>query len=93
MDPEQDYCLAPGVRIGRSRYRYDFRRFFDDYMQEQGAGRVTAHTMRRTFASLHASAGTPLYHIAKWLGDDITTTQNHYAHLAPDNGIFEWGIG
>jgi integrase len=90
---DQDYCIAPGTRRGRADYRYDFRRPFEEYMEEQKAEWVTPHTMRRTFASLHASAGTPLYHIAKWLGDDIGTTQKHYAHLAPDNGVFERGIG
>ncbi len=91
--PEQDYMLAPGVRRNRYIYRYDFRRPFEDYMVKHDCDWVTIHTMRRTFASLAASSGTPLYHIAKWLGDDIQTTQRHYAHLAPDGGLLDKAIG
>lgn len=92
LNPENDYCLAPGKRRGSSRYRYDFRRFFDDYMESQKCGWVTAHTMRRTFASIQATRGTSIYLISKWLGDDVKTAQRHYGHLIPEHKAFEKGI-
>lgn len=92
LDPAADYCLAPGKRQGRSRYRYDFRRFFEDYMKAQACPWVTAHTMRRTFASIQATKGTSIYIIATWLGDDIETTRKHYGHLAPAHATLEKGL-
>jgi integrase len=45
--------------------------------------RMTFHDTRRTFASLHATAGTSIYKISKWLGDDVDVVQRHYGHLSP----------
>lgn len=92
LDRDDDYCLAPGKRRGRSRYRYDFRRFFDEYMAARKCPWVTAHTMRRTFGSIQASKGTSIYIIAQWLGDDIETTRKHYGHLIPAHKVLEKGL-
>ncbi len=47
--------------------------------------RVVFHTLRHTFASWLAQAGTPLYTLAQLMGhSDIKMTQR-YSHLAPDN--------
>jgi len=92
INPKADYCLAPGVRRRKNRYRYDIRRPFEDYMEKQECSWVTMHTMRRTFASILASRGTSIYFIAKWLGDDVETTTNHYAHLAPAHDHLEKGL-
>jgi integrase len=82
------------------KYRYDFRRPFKDYIKSYGEGRrlgiekldakedlswITPHIMRHTFASLHAIAGTSIYKIALWLGDDVRTVQKHYAKLSPSD--------
>lgn len=75
------YLLQPNVEHGASKYRYDIRAPFEDYMEDQKMPWVMQHTMRRTFASLLAQAGVSLYKIARWLGDTIETTEKHYAHL------------
>ncbi len=77
------YMLYPEKRVGgRHRYRYDFKRKFYNYLRRKNV-RMTFHDCRRTFASLHASAGTSIYKIAKWLGDDVGVVQRHYGHLEP----------
>lgn len=50
---------------------------------------VTPHIMRHTYASLLVSAGESIYKVAVWMGDDVQTVQDHYGHLAPDNGGIE----
>ena len=88
-----DYMLAPNVRRGRAIYRYDIRRPFKDFVTSQGCKWLTIHDMRRTFASLLASSGkVSIHEIARWIGDDIRTTENHYAHLIPDQGRFQAAI-
>lgn len=95
------YMFRPNV-ISKStnrtwRYRTDFAKAFDGHMERLGLGHVTFHDLRRTFASLHASAGTPLYHICKWLGDDPAVVERVYAHLIPNdrriNGPWEAARG
>lgn len=47
--------------------------------------RVVFHTLRHTFASWLAQAGTPIYTLAQLMGHaDMKMTQR-YSHLAPDN--------
>ena len=90
------YMLAPEVPHGQGewcRYRYDFRKPFDSYLEAysktlkpvQDLSWVTPHIMRHTFASLHAIAGTSIYKIAKWLGDGVEVVQRHYAKLSPSD--------
>ena len=82
------YMLRPEILPNPAstyRYRTDFARGFNAYMDRLGLGHVTFHDLRRTFASLHASRGTPLYHICKWLGDDISVVEKTYAHLLPND--------
>jgi site-specific recombinase XerD len=67
------------------RYRYDFRRPFQEYMEAQGCPWVTPHIMRHTFASLLASKGRSIFKIAMWLGDDVKTVHKHYAKLSPND--------
>lgn len=81
--PPEQFALKPEVKHGKSRYRYDFRRPFMDYVRSKGLGWVTPHVCRHSFASLLASEGVSIYKIAKWLGDDVRVTQDHYAHLLP----------
>jgi integrase len=78
-----DYMLEPKVVRGKSRYRWDFRRPFEEYMESQGMRWVTTHVTRKTFGSLLASAGVSFLKISAWLGDDIRTTINNYAYLQP----------
>lgn len=85
----QPFMIAPEVKQGKSIYRYEFRKKFTNYMKSQGHEWITPHTMRHTFASLLVTAGESIYKVAVWLGDEVKTVQDHYGHLAPDEGGIE----
>jgi integrase len=85
----EPFMLAPKVVHGKNRYRYDFSRPFREHVTEQGLPWVTPHTMRRTFASLLASAGVSLYKISRWLGDDPRVVDRRYANLIPNDPDIE----
>ena len=85
------YMLAPWkTEKGVGRYRYDFRRPFEDHiakvseMSGKDLSWVTIQTMRHTFASLRIQKGANIYKVAKWLGDGVQVVENHYGHLAPN---------
>lgn len=86
------YMLAPDVKKGRSLYRYDFKRPFEQYMESMGCPWVTPHVMRHTFASLLASAGVSIYKIAQWMGDGVGVVERHYAKLLPNDSTIELGF-
>jgi integrase len=53
-------------------------------LKTAGLRHLRVHSLRATFASLLASAGVPMFHVAKLLGHaDVATTERHYAALAP----------
>ncbi|MCC7519885.1 MAG: tyrosine-type recombinase/integrase [Verrucomicrobiae bacterium] len=79
---EYDFALMPGVSYGKAKYRYDFRKPFDDYLKTKACQWVTPHVMRHSFASILASAGVSIFKVAQWLGDDVRVVQRHYAKLA-----------
>ena len=83
------FMLQPDVQKGEARYRYDFRRPFENHMVALEFDWVTPHVMRHSFASLLAINGVSLFKIAKWLGDTLRTTEKHYAHLAPEDNEIE----
>lgn len=85
--PGSPYLLRPDKLPGKVsrakgtkawRYRFDPRRSFNSLCVEAGLDWVHIHTMRHTFATLHAIAGTPLSVIAKELGDDPQLVFNTY---------------
>ena len=87
----EPYMLASWKKTrGKSLYRYDFRRPFENHLEAVSVATgtdfrwVTAHTMRHSFASLRVQKGVSIYKVAKWLGDDVETVQKHYGHLAPN---------
>lgn len=86
------YIIAPNTVQRKSRYRYDFRKPFFEYMKQQRCPLITPHVMRHTFASLLASRGVSIYKVAKWLGDGVEVTQKHYAHLLPKDDDIEKGF-
>jgi len=96
---QSPYMLRPEVlpkKTNRTwRYRTDFVKQFNGHMARLGLGHVTFHDCRRTFASMHVSHGTPIYHVAKWLGDEIGVVESTYGHLLPNddriNGPWEGG--
>jgi site-specific recombinase XerD len=77
------FMLREEVAQGDSRYRWDFRRPWTEYMKKQNCAWVTPHVARHTFASLLASRNASIYKIAQWLGDDVRVVQKHYAKLLP----------
>jgi integrase len=83
------FMLHPEIQSGAWRYRYDFRRPWEQYMEKQKCEWVTPHVMRHTFASLLASAGVSIFKIAQWLGDDVRVVQKHYAKLLPKDEDIE----
>lgn len=77
----EPYLVRPSARnVGR--YRWDFRKAFNA-LRERAAVDCTFHDLRRSFGSLHASAGTSPYKVAKWLGHSIIVFEQHYGHLIP----------
>lgn len=80
------YVLRPEKAPGRSRYRYDPRRPFEDYVRAvPGLDGITMHDMRRSFASNLAIKGVSLLKIARWLGDEPGVVDRRYAHLQPSD--------
>ena len=81
------WCIAPEIQRGKSRYRYDFIRPFNLFVEfigkelEQDLSWVTPHVMRHTFGSLLAIAGESLAKISEWMGDDPRVTDRHYLHF------------
>jgi integrase len=83
------FMLHPEVPHGKSRYRWDFRRPWAEYVAKNKCPEITPHIARHTFASLLASAGVSIYKIAQWLGDDVRVVQQHYAKLLPKDADIE----
>lgn len=86
------YMLAPAVKRGKSKYRYDFGRPFRAHLAACGI-KCTFHDARRTFASHLVSAGMSVYKVAKYLGDGVGVVERHYGHLQPDAGEFDRMMG
>ncbi len=87
------FMLRPEVEQGKSIYRYDFDRPYYRYIEPLGFRWVTPHIMRHTFGSLLASRGCSIYKIAIWMGDEVATTQKHYAKLLPVDPDIELSAG
>jgi integrase len=85
------FMLAPEVKPGRARYRYDFRRPWTELMKRCGVV-CSVHDARRTFTSLRVSAGVSIYKVAKWLGDGVAVVEKHYGWLQPDGNDIERGL-
>ena len=45
---------------------------------------LTRHDLRRTWATLAAQDGVPMFQIAGMLGDTLETVEKHYAHHSPE---------
>ena len=82
---KEPFMLAPEVKRGSYRYRYDFRTAYENHMTACGFPDVTFHDLRRTFASILVSQGVSIYKVAKWLGDTVEQTENTYGHLIPQD--------
>ena len=86
---EDSTLLAPGGKYvlhpeaSGERYRWDFRRPFNEYLETQGV-KFSPHCMRHTFISHLARAGTPIAQVSEWSGDRIKTLERHYIHSDTD---------
>ncbi len=87
------FLIQPNKEQRKARYRYDFRKPFEQYLSGKGFSWVKPHVMRHTFASLLAIAGVSIFKIAQWLGDDVSVVERHYAHLSPQDSDIEWAFG
>jgi integrase len=76
--------MVGGKASGTKRYRFTFRKRFERYIKSKGVY-ITFHDTRRTFASLHASAGTSIFKVACWLGDGVQVVEKHYGFLSPSD--------
>lgn len=77
----EPFMLRPDRRQGRAPLRYDCRKPFGNHVRAQGLPWVTPHTMRHTFASLHAMAGRSATKVARWMGITVGVFDHHYAGL------------
>lgn len=77
-----------GLVVGTNNIDREFAKF----AAMIGAGWVTPHICRHTWACLAAQAGMPMFHIAKMLGDTLKTVEENYAHLAPSHlaNVADW---
>lgn len=60
------------------------RKAFERFVAGLGLPDCTRHDLRRTWATLKARKGVPLWEIAGVLGDTVETVTRHYAHHSPD---------
>lgn len=76
----QSYAFRPNEVKGKSKYRTDFKKAYNNLIRLAGL-KVTFHDLRRTFASLLVSKGVSLFKVAQWLGDTVEVVEGTYAHL------------
>ena len=84
------YPDASLVVIGAGNYTIErmervFRKIAEQAgLETKGEDKVTAHTLRHSYASHLVMSGTPLYTVSALLGHTDSKTTQIYAHLAPD---------
>jgi integrase len=88
-----DYVLQypGGGQVGmdyvQTRLQNIFNRLFNQELETDDAkNRAVVHTLRHTFASLLAIAGTPIYTIQRLMNHADIKMTLRYAKLSPDNG-------
>jgi integrase len=79
----EEFAGQPDREFSISRYRWNFKIPFKEFMAKQGYPWLSPHIMRHAFASLLVQKGVSLYKVANWLGDSLAVSERHYAHLAP----------
>jgi len=67
------------------KYRFEFKKSFQNVAAEAGVEWCTPHTLRHTFASQLVMAGVSIYKVSKWLGHSDVRTTTIYSHLAPSD--------
>jgi integrase len=67
-------------------YNKNINRSFTSAVKRAGLDNVWFHDLRRTFGSMLAQAGVPIFDIAKLMGHgNVQITAKIYAHLLPEN--------
>jgi integrase len=87
----QNYMIERKVNINGAvikkgfgrRYRWDFRKPFEEEMKRQKISGITPHNMRHSFTSNALKGGVRIADVALYVGDRIRTVETHYAHLIP----------
>jgi integrase len=86
------FMIEPSkLKSKKHRYRFDFTRRFQRLTMQLGL-ECTVHDLRRTFCSLKVIAGVPILKVAKWAGHRVSVCEEHYAHLAPNDGQINVGL-
>jgi len=75
-----DYILEPQTQQGRARYRWDFKKPFNEYQKSKNC-KFSAHDMRRSYATNSVQIGISLEVISGWVGDTVRTLEMHYSKL------------
>lgn len=86
---KKGFVIRPEQEQGKSWLRWNPRKQFTTLVKACGMPWVTFHTMRHTFGSLHAIAGTAELKIRRWMGITVDTWERHYAGLRPDDRDIE----
>lgn len=63
----------------------DIRREYEAFVRDTPFPHITPHDLRRTWATLAARAGVPLWEIAGVLGDTVEVVTQHYAVHCPNH--------
>jgi integrase len=67
-------------------YNKNIHRSFTSAVKRAGLDNVWFHDLRRTFGSMLAQAGVPIFDISKLMGHgNVQITAKIYAHLLPEN--------
>lgn len=80
-----------GMRVGMDYIQGKLQSIFNELFNQgldtgDSKNRAVVHTLRHTFASLLAIAGTPIYTIQRLMNHSDISMTLRYAKLSPDNG-------
>ena len=79
--PKTEY-VCPETKAEAQR---DWRRWFEDAVEEAKIENFHWHDLRHSFASRLVMAGVPLLTVSQLLGHHSITMSERYAHLSPDH--------
>ncbi len=83
------FMFRPDQGHGDYMYRTDFKKAYNKFMTSQKLRWCTPHVMRHSFASNLVIKNVSIYKVAKWMGDTVEVTEDHYAHVAPQDSDIE----
>jgi integrase len=78
--------LAELMETASFNYDFDIKRSFGTACRISGITDIVFHDLRRTYGSMLAQAGVPIFDISKLMGhSNVQITAKIYAHLLPEN--------